>query len=222
MPTERFMRLPKEKIEAIRIAAAREYMRVPPEEVSINRIIHNADISRGSFYTYFEDKQDLLKWLICAHAERHFNIYIDRLQENGGDLWEMFGDVFDRAIDFMESNGMIEIFQNLIKSAKFIEVFKGGPDSDPRALEANREFIDRLYENIDHERYPLDKDTLFDLLEMQMVVFLMSLKKFFRDGEAREDASAYYKRHIHMLHYGVCAYKDHHSNNETYAAGEKA
>ena len=36
MPTERFMRLPKEKIEAIRAAAAKEFMRVAPEEVSIN------------------------------------------------------------------------------------------------------------------------------------------------------------------------------------------
>ena len=70
MPTERFMRLPKEKIEAIRAAAAKEFMRVAPEEVSINRIVHDADISRGSFYTYFEDKQDLLKWLICNQAEQ--------------------------------------------------------------------------------------------------------------------------------------------------------
>ena len=68
MPTERFLRLPKEKIEAIRIAAAKEFMRVPLEEASINRIVHDADISRGSFYTYFEDKQDLLKWLIYAQA----------------------------------------------------------------------------------------------------------------------------------------------------------
>ena len=89
MPTERFMRLPKEKIEAIRAAAAKEFMRVAPEEVSINRIVHDADISRGSFYTYFEDKQDLLKWLICNQAEQHFTSYITMLDENGGDLWEV-------------------------------------------------------------------------------------------------------------------------------------
>ena len=56
MPTERFLRLPKEKIEAIRIAAAKEFIRVPLEEASINRIVHDSNISRGSFYTYFEDK----------------------------------------------------------------------------------------------------------------------------------------------------------------------
>ena len=37
---------------------------------------------------------------------------------------------------------------------------------------------------------------------MHMVVFMMSLKRFFRDGEKKEEASEYYKRHIRMLHYG--------------------
>lgn len=214
MPTERFMRLPKEKIEAIRIAAAKEFMRVPPEEVSINRIIHDADISRGSFYTYFEDKQDLLRWLICAHSERHFQGYIDVLQENGGDIWDMLENEFDRGIDTLEESGLLEIFQNLIRSAKLIELFKGGPDNDPEITESNRRFVTLIYENIDHEKYPLDWDDTYDLVEMHMIVLLMSIKKFFRDGEAREDASAYYKRHIHMLHYGVCEYKKEHSKKE--------
>ena len=96
MPTERFLRLPKEKIEAIRIAAAKEFIRVPLEEASINRIVHDANISRGSFYTYFEDKQDLLKWLIYAQAEQHFNNYIERLRENGGDLWDMLDHFYNR------------------------------------------------------------------------------------------------------------------------------
>ena len=64
MPTERFLRLPKEKIEAIRISAAKEFIRVPLEEASINRIVHDADISRGSFYTYFEDKDDLMRYML--------------------------------------------------------------------------------------------------------------------------------------------------------------
>ena len=61
MPTERFKRLPEEKIEAIRRAGIQEFTRTSPESASINRIIQEADISRGSFYTYFESKYDLLR-----------------------------------------------------------------------------------------------------------------------------------------------------------------
>ena len=49
MPTERFKRLPEEKIEAIRRAGIQEFTRTSPESASINRIIQEADISRGIF-----------------------------------------------------------------------------------------------------------------------------------------------------------------------------
>ena len=55
MPSERFFRLPKAKADTIRNAAIQEFKRVTPEEASINKIIQSAEISRGSFYTYFED-----------------------------------------------------------------------------------------------------------------------------------------------------------------------
>ena len=131
MPTERFMRLPKEKIEAIRAAAAKEFMRVAPEEVSINRIVHDADISRGSFYTYFEDKQDLLKWLICNQAEQHFTSYITMLDENGGDLWEVLEQIFDLGMDRLEDSGLSAIFHNLVNSARRIGFEPGGDGGKP-------------------------------------------------------------------------------------------
>ena len=180
---------------------------MPLEEASINRIVHDADISRGSFYTYFEDKQDLLKWLIYAQAEQHFKNYIERLRENGGDLWDMLENVFDRGMDLMERAGLIDIFQNLTKSTKFMDIFRGGPESDPQVCRENQKFMKLLYENIDQDKEPISREALNELIEMHMVVFIMSLKRFFRDGGDREEASEYYKRHIHMLHYGICAYR---------------
>ena len=78
MPTERFYRLPRAKADAIRMAALREFKRVPLEEASINRIIRDADISRGSFYTYFEDKKDLLRWLIDDRVKESRRIMVQR------------------------------------------------------------------------------------------------------------------------------------------------
>ena len=207
MPTERFYRLPEAKKQVIRQAAIKEFARVPFEKASINQIIQNADISRGSFYTYFEDKQDLLKWLIYAQAEQHFNNYIERLRENGGDLWDMLENMFDRGLDLMERAGLINIFQNLIKSAKFMDIFRGDPEYDPQVCRENQSFMKLLYENIDQDKEPISREALNELIEMHMVVFMMSLKRFFRDGEKKEEASEYYKRHIHMLHYGICAYR---------------
>ena len=53
MPKETFYRLPDEKRERIMAAAEREFLENSFEAASINRIIKEAAIPRGSFYQYF-------------------------------------------------------------------------------------------------------------------------------------------------------------------------
>ena len=79
MPTERFNKLPEEKKKAIRDAAMEECIRVPFEKVSINKIIQNAGISRGSFYTYFEDKRDLVRYIFSDTADK-LKILLDEVR----------------------------------------------------------------------------------------------------------------------------------------------
>lgn len=59
MPKQTFFNLPTEKKERLLQAAYQEFSSVSLEEASINSIIHHSEISRGSFYQYFEDKEDL-------------------------------------------------------------------------------------------------------------------------------------------------------------------
>ncbi|MBD8922430.1 TetR/AcrR family transcriptional regulator [bacterium] len=64
MPKETFLKLPNEKKEKIIKAAQKEFERVPIEEASIKNIVEDAEIARGSFYQYFESKEDLLRFYI--------------------------------------------------------------------------------------------------------------------------------------------------------------
>ena len=61
MPSTRFENLAEEKKEKIIEAAIEEFIEKGYERASINSIIKMADISRGSFYTYFEDKDRMTK-----------------------------------------------------------------------------------------------------------------------------------------------------------------
>ena len=61
MPTETFMKLSEEKKNKILVAAKKEFTRVPFEQTSIKNIVEDAEIARGSFYQYFESKEDLLR-----------------------------------------------------------------------------------------------------------------------------------------------------------------
>lgn len=66
MPKQTFFNLPEEKRETIVNAAIDEFASYGLENASTNRIVKNSGIAKGSFYQYFEDKQDLFMYLLSV------------------------------------------------------------------------------------------------------------------------------------------------------------
>ncbi|MCL1905969.1 MAG: TetR/AcrR family transcriptional regulator [Clostridiales bacterium] len=64
MPSATFLRLPDTKSARIFEAAVEEFAAYRFREASINRVIKAAGISRGSFYQYFKDKEDLYTYVL--------------------------------------------------------------------------------------------------------------------------------------------------------------
>ncbi len=63
MPKQTFLSLPEDKQNTLIQSAKKEFSRVPLHEASIANIIKDAGIPRGSFYQYFEDKENCI--IIC-------------------------------------------------------------------------------------------------------------------------------------------------------------
>jgi AcrR family transcriptional regulator len=59
MPRPRFQKLSPEKRESILQAAAQEFAVCGYEAASLNRILEQAELSKGAAYYYFDDKADL-------------------------------------------------------------------------------------------------------------------------------------------------------------------
>ena len=74
MPSSTFFRLPEEKRERLMQEVWKEFTRVSYAEASINRIILGARIPRGSFYQYFEDKNDLFLYLLDIIREKFLEL----------------------------------------------------------------------------------------------------------------------------------------------------
>ena len=66
MPKQTFLNLPDEKRNIIVDAAINEFAEYGLENASTNRIVTNSGISKGSFYQYFEDKQDVFMYLLTV------------------------------------------------------------------------------------------------------------------------------------------------------------
>ncbi|MFW6182334.1 MAG: TetR/AcrR family transcriptional regulator [Chloroflexota bacterium] len=69
MPKQTFFNLPAEKREGILDVAIEEFAQNDYSNVSISEIVKRAGIAKGSFYQYFEDKEDLYAYLLGLMAE---------------------------------------------------------------------------------------------------------------------------------------------------------
>jgi AcrR family transcriptional regulator len=78
MPKQTFLNLPPEKREIIVNAAVEEFAEYGLENASTNRIVANSSISKGSFYQYFEDKQDVFMYLLSVLEQEKMQYFRDR------------------------------------------------------------------------------------------------------------------------------------------------
>ena len=87
MPSERFFKLSEDKQQRIIEASMDEFIASGMHDASINRIIKDADISRGSFYTYFEDRNDLFNFIFSTLKHSSASIILDEIEKKHGDVF---------------------------------------------------------------------------------------------------------------------------------------
>ena len=146
MPTQTFFRLPEEKRERLTAAAWKEFSTTRFSEASINRIVREAQIPRGSFYQYFEDKEDLFIFLIGSVREEGFGLMRAALSAANGEPFRaslrLFDEVFPadgqvrpsmaRVVDVLRLNQNMDMSQMLLSHLQadegFCEIEQQGVD----------------------------------------------------------------------------------------------
>lgn len=113
-----FYNLPEEKRQRVTEAIVDEFANAEDDKVSINRIVQKANISRGSFYQYFDDKLDLVEVLIRSYL----NLVIDDLRRaiisSDGDIFYTFECMYDLIIDFSKDERNRKVLRNLISNIR--------------------------------------------------------------------------------------------------------
>lgn len=150
MPKSTFYRLTEEKKERILEAAKQEFFRVPYPEASINKIIKAADIPRGSFYQYFEDKKDLFLFVIADQHEKIMGCIRKQMEVSAGDF---FGFVFDLIDRFEQIIGIAEVeeFVNRFADVETMRVIDGMIRGDHIFAGLEKEVENMLLDNFDYD-----------------------------------------------------------------------
>lgn len=195
VPTERFLNLPEEKRERILIAAIDEFTRVPYEDVSINKIIQSAKISRGSFYQYFADKQDLLEYLMKDFRAKMISAATNVLKSNGGDPFAVFKDLLVCFFEFADSHDNPEFFNNIYScvSARHLRKFSF------MRLQAD-EIFESFGRLIDEEAFRgISQETKKDIIDMQIVLLHNEIVRRFTENTTTEAAIREFERKTDIL-----------------------
>ena len=137
MARKRFSELEETRREGILEAAAVEFSARGYGGASVNRIIDQAGISKGSLYYYFEDKEDLFATVMEQALTR---------MKDGADLpppedltadtfWNTFRDLMRRSVEFLKAN---ESFLRLARSYYQLRLEAPASPAAQRVLEMGR------------------------------------------------------------------------------------
>ena len=118
MPKSTFYNLNEEKREKIKKALKNEFTKHTFEKASISNIIEEAKIPRGSFYQYFEDKEDALKYIIEDFVNDEKEKIKELLIQNKGDIFLTTLDLYSYFVDKNYHEKEVKLFQNIINKLR--------------------------------------------------------------------------------------------------------
>lgn len=204
MPTERFYKLPVEKKKIIREAAIEEFIRVPYEKASINKIIQTAGISRGSFYTYFLDKRDLLGYIFEDARGRMQVKWLEYAEENGGDIWKTAEAFLDYSMAFTKGK-MFQLMKNLFMFQNFEDLFgkcHGLQESHENHMAS---LLEAIYGSVDKGDFRNKELEYFKtLISMIFSAIAECMGWYYHHFEDAEKIKKMFREKLEILQYGIC------------------
>ena len=203
MPSERFYRLSEEKRKMICEAAIKEFARVTIDKVSINQIIKNANISRGSFYTYFEDKWDVLAYIFEDSHQKFVTLMKLSLENNEGNLWMAFQDVMEAMLSFCSKRSNFELLKNIMAHVNSDDMLRGfsKKGGDYTRLPGCAE--QWVYEHMDDKNLKTKSFEEFHcLFTLGMSSVGIAIREFY-EGTSKDEVRKLFAERIGLLKYGA-------------------
>lgn len=205
MPKQTFFNLPQEKQENLIQSATKEFSRVPLNKASISNIVKHAGIARGSFYQYFEDKEDAFYYLLEKQMKGHRIEFISALEENNGDVFAAFTRLFKHMLTVFQDKENRDFFKNAFLNMdykmekKIFQNFSKG-EVDKKVSEITAA-INVEYLNVADER------EVIHVIQIMTAVTFQNLMHHFAKRYSFEEAIKNYKLEMNLLKKGL--YKDH-------------
>ena len=198
MPKETFLKLSEEKKQKVLNAAKREFARVPIEQVSIKNIVENAEIARGSFYQYFESKEDLLAYILKENADEIDTKIKNKIYETKGNIFDVYIELYDLMVKKFVENTEQEFFKQIFINLRLLDesLFTLIKSVKPQNIIKYFEMFDKTSLKIN------EKNDFILICDMLNVITRRAIVKNFK-GNSQEECRQNFLKQIDYLKYGI-------------------
>lgn len=205
MPKQTFINLPNDKKEILIHAAMKEFSRAPLFEASIANIVKEAGIPRGSFYQYFEDKEDLYYFLLNEYSQRLRKRFISILENQNGDLMETFIESFRVMLNSLESVEFRQFFRNAFLNMNYKSENTLTPEVSKEELNTRLKQVISL---VDKDQLNIkNEDELVHILKIMKAVTFQNLIQVFAKDLSVEQSMQNYTMEVNLMKQGLCKQK---------------
>lgn len=197
-----FYNLPEVKRQRVIEAIVDEFAVDGTNRVSINNIIKKAEISRGSFYQYFDDKMDLVEILI----RYYINLFCQKAGEvinvSRGDIFYTYEECFTIIAELGSSDKDRIIFKKFIRNFRSADtVINDYIDKRCSGFEE----IDELRSKLSRKNLKSSDDAYFENVNTILMLILKdSVRQYFLSGVEYEVVKKSYLKKVDIVKSGAC------------------
>lgn len=212
MPKQTFFNLEEAKKKRIITAALKEFAAYPYLKTSINRIIEQADISKGSFYQYFQNKKDLYKYIIdqaTAEKMKFLSLKLENYQKL--EFFELLRKLFIAGIQFKKEYPLFsEIGNKLLNGNNERLKEEIYADSRPKS----NEFFEQLLEEA-VKRGEVDSQIDIKFTAFLLTNFSISIVSYFFENhnpDNLDEIMDYVDKMLHIMKNGIAKEEENGAN----------
>lgn len=166
MPKDTFLNLPEDKRTLIEDVAIEEFLNYGYDNASINRIVAAASIAKGSFYQYFENKEDLFLHLftVLANAKMEFLSPI-MLHPEDYSFIQYLEELYRQGIQFTVSYPKAAKLNNLYSKYRDHSIMK-------ELMGKNQEAANEFFENL--LQLAIERGEIRADIDKKLITFLLT------------------------------------------------
>jgi len=205
MPSSTFHNLSNEKKGRIIDGAMEEFKSNSLNEASISNIVKNSSISRGSFYQYFEDKEDLYLFLIKKFQHNYRELMMRCFETHDGDFYKGYLEFGTTYIQSITESTKFGFFENLYLNMSYqinkqsIHLMYSNSKESKEVPKGNR-----VIDYIDYSLLTIQTDKeMVDLMEFLLSILNQTIIEGFWEELSLSEIQQLFRKRLDWIYHGI-------------------